>query len=364
MNGMKVKLSIAAILLVFLVLLLVFSACSLFTHVEGPAVIFVIGDGMGQSHIDAASIYLEGQKHSLSFEQFPVQGTITTHSAASTVTDSAAAATAFATGQKVYNGVVSVDLPGSGAALTTIVEYYQERGLSVGAVTSTAVTHATPAAFLSHSPSRNAYRDIADQYFHDTRADIIMGGEGESYGILETLVMDAGYLLPEFQNLPYARKPIAFFQGDGHLPYEYDVADGVIGLSEMTASALASLEDSAGFFLLVEGGRIDHAAHSNDLRRMIGEVQELNTTVELILDWAASRDNVTLIVSADHETGGLEVNGGAQEIYPDAFWSTGGHTATPVPFFVWGAGADLFSSVSDNTDFFDILVSLADHRYE
>ncbi len=357
---MKVRRTASVLFVLFICFLLLVSCDSFFAPADAPAVIFIIGDGMGENHIDAASIYLEGKKDALTFSDFPVQGMIRTHSADSTVTDSAAAATAFATGHKVNNGVLSLELPGSGSSLPTILEYFQSRGLKTGAVTTTAVTHATPAAFLSHVEDRNQYEAIAYQYFNITQPTLIIGGGGASYGITEGRVTGGGYTLLSSLTQPLPAGKLAYIRGEGHLPYEYDIDSSEIGLSDMTDAALSVLEEEPGFFLLIEGGRIDHAAHSNDLKRVIGEVEELNRTVDLILSWASSRSNVTVIVTADHETGGLATSGGGKDTYPEATWSTGGHTSSSVPFFVWGKDAEKFSSVEDNTEFYEILLSLFD----
>ncbi len=347
--------------LLVLSLIALFSGCEfLFTQVDAPTVIFVIGDGMGQSHIDAASHYLEGETGFLSFESFPVRGTVTTYSADNAVTDSAAAATALATGYKVGNGVVSTLIPGSGNKLTTLIEYYKAHNLRTGAVTTTAVTHATPAAFLSHVPNRNLYGGIADQIFNITRPDLIMGGARDGYGVTESLVTGAGYaLLDGLTDVP-VDTPVAYLAGDGHLPYEYDVLESETGLSEMVGAALSYFGDDEPFFLLVEAGRIDHAAHSNDLARMIGEVAELSGTVDMILQWASGREDVLVIVTADHETGGLSVTGNGEGVLPDAVWGTTGHTAAPVPYFIRGERASEFSLITDNTQFFQKIVSFFD----
>ncbi len=348
------------ILLVICSLLLLFSGCTAdVLSGESPAVIFLIGDGMGQEQIDAASYYYFGEEGSLSFEQFPVQGTITTYSADSSITDSAAAATALATGRKVYNGVISKALPGFGWDLTTILEHFQKYQVPVGLITTTAVTHATPAAFASHVVNRGFYTDIANQYFNNTKPNIIMGGGGSDYGITDSLVTSAGYALyDDPADVQSSDAHVAVLMGDGHLPYEFDAGDTSPGLTEMVSSALTYLENEDNFFLLVEAGRIDHAGHSNDLERLIGEVGEFSKAVQLIVDWAETRDDIIVIVTADHETGGLSVTNNGKDVLPSATWTTTGHTGVNVPYFVWGAEATSFSPVSDNTDFFSKIISL------
>jgi alkaline phosphatase len=113
-------------------------------------------------------------------------------------------------------------------------------------------------------------------------------------------------------------------------------------------------EADNGFFLMIEGGRIDHAGHQNDLIRNIGEVLELSDTVEHVIDWAIDHPDTLVIVTADHETGGLSVtqNNGVGNL-PSVTWSTTGHTATPVPAYVWGSDAQrIAKQIDDNTDIF------------
>ncbi len=126
--------------------------------------IFLIGDGMGFEQVKAGGMYANGQVGTLSFELFPYNGELTTYSADSAVTDSAAAATALATGVKVNSGVISMAIPGDGSELETLLEYFKVRGKSTGLVTTTTMTHATPASFGAHEFSRQMYEQIADDY--------------------------------------------------------------------------------------------------------------------------------------------------------------------------------------------------------
>jgi len=131
-------------------------------------IILLIGDGMGFEQVKAAGMYLNGKAGTLSFESFPNQAEVTTYSADSSVTDSAAAGTAIATGHKVNNGVISMAYPGDGSELYTLLEYFKERGKSTGLVSTTYMTHATPAVFGAHEPSRNNISEIARDYLNQT----------------------------------------------------------------------------------------------------------------------------------------------------------------------------------------------------
>lgn len=136
-----------------------------------------------------------------------------------------------------------------------------------------------------------------------------------------------------------------------------DGYDTLPHLSEMTATALDLLDnDSDGFFLMVEGGRIDHAGHSNNIRRNVFETIEFSNSLQEVFDWAADRDDALILVTADHETGGLTVlENNGQGNFPTVSWSTTGHTAANVPIYAWGVNAELVYGVMDNTDLFNVV---------
>ena len=295
----------------------------------------------------------------LSFESLPHQAQVTTYSANDSITDSAASATAMATGQKVNNGVVSMAYPGDGHELTTVLEQARDRGQHTGLVTTTYMTHATPACFGAHEPTRNNTSQIAADYFNQSRPNVLFGGGAN--GMSPTGAFVAGYNV--VQNTagllafdPEAVDHISGQFGSSHLPYEYDGLGNLPHLHQMTDVALDVLDNNPdGFFMMLEGGRIDHAGHDNDIIRNVYETIEFANSVQSVLDWAAGRDDTLVIVTADHETGGLHVladNGPGQ--MPTVSWSTTGHTGVNVPIYAWGPNADLVTGVLDNTD----LVSL------
>ena len=320
-------------------------------------VIFLIGDGMGFEHVKAARMYLNGDEEPLSFESLPYQAEMTTDSANSPVTDSAAAGTAMATGVKVNNGVVSVAIPGDGSELETLLEYLQDRGKSTGLVTTTSMTHATPACFGAHEESRGNTSEIAADYLYQTRPNVLFGGGEPELDDAE----DSGYTVVtnvfEMLALDTAAESMVSGQfGSGHMPFEFDGLGDLPPLSYMTEIALDILDnDPDGFFLMVEGGRIDHAGHSNDIERNVHETIEFSYTVQEVIDWAAGRSDTLILVTADHETGGLTViaNNGAGD-YPTVTWSTGGHTGVNVPVYARGPNAELISGIMDNTELFAV----------
>ena len=306
-------------------------------------------------------MYASGTAGSLSFENFSSSGSVNTGNAEGGLTDSAAAATAMATGVKVLNGVVSVALPGDGTPLETVLEYFQDSGKSTGLVTTTFVTHATPASFGAHEPSRNNFANIASDYLNDSRPNVLLGGAAyltqeaaESTGY--TVVTDYNGLL----SLDTESESMVSGQfGGGNMPYELDGLGGLPHLSEMTLSALQILDnDPDGFFLMVEGGLIDDASHANDIERAIWETIELSNAVAVAMEWGNSHPDTLLIVTADHETGGLQVlaNNGAGNL-PTVTWGTTGHTSTPVPVFAQGIGAESVFGTMENTDIFHVMIN-------
>ena len=332
---------------------------------EGKArnVILFIGDGMGAGQIKAAGMYRAGAEGTLSFEAFPHRGYITTRNAEGGVTDSAAAATAMATGTRVSNGVLGLAIPGNGMPLDTVLELLGRQGKRTGLVTTTFITHATPAAFASHVASRDDYGDIAAAFLENSRPNVLFGG-GEH--IRQADVKEAGYTVVTDRDGMMRLNTVAETHvfgifGDGHMPFEYDGLADLPHLSEMTQVALRILENAPdGFFLMVEGGRIDHACHANDTIRAVLETIEFSDAVAKALDWARSHPETLILVTADHETGGLKVvkNNGAG-VVPTVPWSKSGHTTANVPVYGWGAGAERVSGIMENTDIFQIMMKSA-----
>jgi alkaline phosphatase len=329
-------------------------------------IIFIIGDGMGFEQVKAAGMYDNGIEGTLLFETFPYQAEMTTYSANSSITDSAAAATAIATGVKVNNGVISMAIPGDGSELYTLLEYFRDNGKRTGLITTTYMTHATPAAFGAHEPSRGNTNEIATDYLQQTLPNALFGGG--SYGMSVAGAISAGYTTvtnyTEMQNLDTGIVTMVSGQfGSYHLPYEYDYFIGtdtgyeiLPHLSEIAETALDILDnDPDGFFLMIEGGRIDHAGHNNQIERNIFETIEFTNTVQVVADWAQARSDTFILVTADHETGGLTVTqNNGQGVFPTVSWSTTGHTGVNVPVYALGKNADMVSGILDNTDLFEI----------
>ena len=301
----------------------------------GPKnVIFYIGDGMASTQRRVAEEVF-GRK--LNMNQLPVVGLYTTYSANSIITDSAAAGTAMATGRKVDSLVISMDIEKK-MAFETLAEAAKKMGKSVGILTTTRLTHATPACFGAHIASRNSENEIAEQYL-ERNFDVWMGG-GRRHFIpksddnrqapdkgLKSKRKDDRDLLKEFADKGYAvirtkselmglpinadTKVFATFTED-HLPYYLDKPEEVPSLADMTTMAIKILKQNPkGFFLMVEGGKIDHAAHANAPGGTLYETMDLDNAVKAGMVFSQEDSNTLILVGGDHETGGMGLGMGA-----------------------------------------------------
>jgi alkaline phosphatase/fibronectin type 3 domain-containing protein len=333
----------------------VFLSVALSTSAQTPKnVILFIGDGMGFEHVKAARLY---QGAPLSFENFPNNAQVRTYSANNAVTDSAAGASAMATGSKVNNGVISVALPGNGGELETTLEFFKKEGKTTGLITTAYLTHATPAGFGAHDSDRNNTTAIGTDLTTQTQPNVLFGGGGN--GLSSATSIAAGYQVAidttSFNSLDTTGPKLCGLFGSGYMPYEEDYLPfgyPYPHLREMVAKALNALErNENGFFLMVEAGRIDHAAGSTTLPEMVHETLELSRAVQVAVDWVANRADTLIIVTADHETGGLTVtkdNGAGN--YPTVTWASPyAHTSANVPAYAYGLDAVRVSGTLDNT---------------
>lgn len=301
-------------------------------------VFYFIGDGMGATQRTAAEYYLEQQtgdkSKKLNVNTLPVAGINTTYSADTLVTDSAAAGTALATGHKTNNDIIS-KTP-AGKDLKTLIEEAESRGMETGLITTTRITHATPAVFASHNIFRDNEDQIAVDYL-DSGVDFFAGG-GYSYfapktGELKSKRSDEENVIEEFKKLNYKTfitekatedfknyqpaegdKVLALFDST-HMDYEIDRVQkkDQPSLADMTQKAIDTLAtNKKGFFMMVEGGRIDHACHANDIPSTIEDTLAFDQAVGKALDFYKNHKNETLIVVVgDHETGGMALGFGA-----------------------------------------------------
>lgn len=296
-------------------------------------VILLIGDGMGTAHMTMARIATIGADGQLAMDRLPFGGLLTTHpDDNSIVTDSAAAGTALATGFKTNNQSISMSADGQ-TVYKTVLEKAQEKGKATGLVSTTRITHATPAVFASHIDHRDKEAEIAAQ-MSAANVDVILGG-GSSFFIPQTEKgskrKDDRNLIQELKDKGYsyasdraglmaaegANKLLGLF-GSSHVVWELDRdPEKVPSLVEMTDSALQMLsKDPDGFFLMVEGGRIDHASHAWDGSGVIAETIAFDNAVEAAINFANNKGNTLVIVTADHDNAGLRLARGDLGVNP------------------------------------------------
>jgi alkaline phosphatase len=389
-------------------------------------VILLIGDGMGQAHRFAAQLLAAGRNGRLAMDRLPYLGQMGTTSAdaMSFVTDSAAAATAIATGAKTFNGSVSIDQ--NGRELTTILELARASGRSVGLVSTCQITDATPAAFAAHVPHRADQSEVARQYIDRNRVDVILGGGAAHWypwgatlppaltadascrgigadGDLVALARETGYeFVADATGLRASldqrrRKPggplLGLFAAQEFFVQSAEgfgaVYDPPVALADLTSAAIEILDQNPrGFFLMVEESAIDRMAHRNNAPLMLKGVLELDRAVQVALAFADRAPDTLVVVTADHECGGLAVAGSQDQPYPyepggglldtmlagedgpfpvaDADygfvvgWATTGHTAAPVPITASGPGAERLAGEIENTDLFPAMTEAMD----
>ncbi|MBI1386929.1 MAG: hypothetical protein GC154_00590 [bacterium] len=403
-------------------------------------IILMIGDGMGPVHMQLYDLYARRiLKTYPAFSELMDLGStgFMQHSSASgLVTDSAAGATAFSCGIKTLNGRVAMDADGN--TYPTLLEIAKKNGKKTGIVTNIPPYDATESSFLSHAKSRNDYDTIIPMAFNVTQPDVLLGtafpggvlqtsSMFKNQGPIDQLAQRNGYqivrTIPELK----AANPVKKIYGvlDVQTPYIDFPAPSErtsVTLSEITSVALDQLaNDNEGFFMMIEGAKIDKNAHPNDAASVMREMEEFDKTIAVALDFAHNNPDTLIIVTADHETGGMSIVGGNDEslrtlgmqskplsvireelgdapgadrikqafrtdvgvelndaeveelvknwAHPDRVWgniltrfnqvhfNTNGHSATPVALFGYGPGSEGCSGWRENTDVFDIIMT-------
>ncbi|MFK7933066.1 MAG: alkaline phosphatase [Saprospiraceae bacterium] len=322
-------------------------------------IVLMIGDGMGLSQLSAA---MYSNRNQLALEKFPVIGLQKTASNSDLITDSAASATAISTGVKTYNGAIGMNkdtLPQS-----TIMEEAIKRGLSTGIVVTSTITHATPSSFYAHQPLRVMHERIAEDFVKTPVNFVVAGGKkyferrDDEKNLIKELLL-RNYQVASFLDIPLSevpvsvrrnffyftadREPLPVTQGRDYLPYA----------CRLGTNYLSRHSQGEGFFMLVEGSQIDWAGHANEGELVINEILDFERAVSKILTFAKRNKETLVIVTADHETGGLALQPGSEMGEIKTAFTSNGHTATMVPIFAYGPGAELFRGVYENTEIYN-----------
>jgi alkaline phosphatase len=322
-------------------------------------VILMIGDGMGLAEVSTARIRAVGPGGRLHMDRMPVTGFATTYAANNLITDSAAGATALATGFKTKNGMVGL-LPDERNVLS-ILEAVRDRKMATGLTVICIIPHATPAGFAAHIVSRNMYPQIYEQMLQN-KVDVLFGsgnaGTATQPSGDATLAKKNGYhVISNRKELRSAKDTPVI----GLFGIEGPSAESPRPMfAEMTAKAIELLNrDQDGFFLMVEGSDIDGGGHSKNTAFSIHATLVFDLAVKEALEFAQKDKHTLVVVTADHETGGMAITGGGLDgTDVSATWATNGHTGIPVPLYAFGPGARRFMGVHDNTEIPCIIAQL------
>jgi len=317
-------------------------------------IILLIGDGMGLAQVEAA---MTASKKTLNIERCSDTGFAKTSSSDEYITDSAAAATAIACGIKTYNGAIGVDSLGNDTK--SILEYAEEAGLATGLVATSTITHATPASFIAHDDSRQHYEAIARDFL-DIDTDVFIGGgldhfanRKDSINLVEILESNGYQIALNTQELEQIKsgKLVGLLNNES-MPRITEGRQEMLLKSGEKAIEILS-QNEKGFFLMIEGSQIDWGGHDNDIEYVVSELLDFDQVVGAALDFARQDGNTLVIVTADHETGGLTILG--EEIMSNSLatkFSTTHHTAVMVPVYAYGPQADKFAGVYENNTLF------------
>jgi alkaline phosphatase len=316
-------------------------------------VILMIGDGMGLTQISTAWVANRGD---LNLTKMPFTGLVRTYAANKLITDSGAAGTAMATGQKTNYHSIGVDVNGN--PLPSLTDLANAKGLSTAVLVTCGLTDATPAAFCANNVDRDMEEDLAADFL-DCNVDFILGGGRDKF----TKRADGRDLMKEMEEKGYqvtrswdetsrinSGKVFAVLE-DGQLPMAEKRGE-IWQHASLKAIEMLS-KNEKGFFAMLEGSRIDDCGHWHDIPKLMGEIFDFDQTIGKVLQWAEKDGETLVIVLADHETGGLTLlDGSIENGTVTGHFSTGGHSDIMVPVFAYGPQAEQFVGVFENTEIF------------
>ena len=351
-------------------------------------IILLIGDGMSASQVSSYRLLKGGPNARLAVDKFPISGIVLTHSEDAIVTDSASSATAYSTGIKTNNTFLGLDKDKN--VLKNLTEKIHGYGFVSSLIATSEVTHATPAAFAAHIDLRWKTDEISAQMMDSNVVTILgggrhfflpeeMGGKREDGRDLLQEVENSHVLLTHKDQLndfdqTTSGKVVGLF-ADEHLrdlekPENHSTEPS---LSEMLNFAIKRSETfmdngCKGSFIMVEGSQVDWAGHSNDINYLKREMQDLEEAVELAVDYANKNQDTLVIVTADHETGGLLIEPASPADYTgnevkfsfNTAIGRGSHTGVPVPVYAYGPGSENFTGTLDNTDVYRAMIAALD----
>ena len=348
------KKSILGSLLLLAVFLFGFESCEKKEQEPPKAVnvIYMIGDGMALPQVFATML---ATGEDLAFQQFPYIGVVDTRSASNDITDSAAGGTALACDKKTRNGMVGMDA--DTLAMESVLDVMANHGKSTGIVVTCYSGHATPADFYAKVPKRSMYEDIAVQMAESDKLYVMIAGgrkhfdqRKDSLNLLERMENELGWKVYDtLADIDTTCMKYAVLAAKGHMPKAPERGDF---LPEGVRTALKTLsQNENGFFLMVEGSQIDFACHAQDSVNMIEETVDFSKAVQVALDFAKADGNTLVVVTADHETGGLTMIDPEGHYSNVSFnYSTYSHTCLPVLIYAYGPNAEMFTGWMQNCE--------------
>jgi alkaline phosphatase len=329
-------------------------------------IILMVGDGMGAAQIYAG---LTANRGSLNLERCTHSGFHKNQAYDAYVTDSGAGATALSIGYKTINGAIGVDA--NKIPRTTILETAEQKKKSTGLVVTCSMTHATPASFVAHQPSRKMVEEIAADYLK-TDIDVFIGGGRDHFAkrkdgrnlidSLKARKYQIATTIEEVEKITSGK--LAGFLADVE-PLKISEGRGD-QLLKSTQTAIKILnQNKNGFFMMVEGSQIDWGGHANDTQYIIDEMLDFDKAIGAVLDFAEKDGNTLVIITADHETGGFSiVNGDMTTGKVEGKFTTGNHTGVMIPVFAYGPGAEVFSGIYNNYQIFDKMMNAFGFEFE
>ncbi|MCD2259518.1 alkaline phosphatase [Psychroserpens luteolus] len=338
------------------------------TSTKAKNVILLIGDGTGLSQISSAFYFKETSPN---YARFKTIGLIKTSSSRQDVTDSAAGATAFASGVKTYNGAIGV--ADDSTEVKTLVEIVSPQNIKTGVISTSSIQHATPASFYAHAINRGLYEDIAadmvasdidffagggTRFFNERKdgKNLLEDLKAKGFGI-NTTALDDFSGIKDYSKMAYllAKTHMDSIGGNGR-------GDFLPKATELGMQFLSKDPDYPNFFIMIEGSQIDWGGHANDASYLIAELIDFDNAIGKALDFAEKDGNTLVIVTADHETGGFTLSASTKtredgSTYSDysevaGTFSTKGHSATLIPVFAYGPGSEAFAGIYENTEIF------------
>ena len=321
------------------------------------SIIFIIADGTGIGQY-TVSYYSNGPFAPARFDHI---GLVATHpndgicsSSCKRVTDSAASGTALSSGQKTYNGAIGVNL--DTMAVKTMLEIAEDQDMSTGLVATSTITHATPASFAAHVDYRKKEYEIAIQYAQQ-EIDVILGGGKKFWpDSLITAYVNRGaqYISDISAPIAHDKRLLGLF-AEKALPSVHDGRSPTT--TEMARLAIERLDGNPnGFFVMIEESQVDWGGHSNSAEYIQGEMQSLNDLVNYALDYQKQHPEVLVLLTADHECGGVSVHDGKNSDL-DVRFTSDYHSANIVPIWASGPGSEVFDAFMDNTEIGKQLIS-------